>query len=70
VIFVGRAVRAVRQLARDGRIPRSLKLLVVLGLLPVPGPFDEFVLLLAAAVLFVFYRAEMIEAGRRSGGSE
>jgi hypothetical protein len=36
----------------------------VLGLLPVPGPFDEIVLFLVAAVLFVFYRDVLREAWR------
>ncbi|TML89923.1 MAG: hypothetical protein E6G08_04595 [Actinobacteria bacterium] len=59
-----RAIRAVRILARDGRIPRPLRWLVVVGLLPVPGPFDEAVLLVAAGILFVFYRGPMREAWR------
>jgi hypothetical protein len=70
VVFAGRAVRAVKQLARSGRIPRPLKLLVLIGLLPVPGPFDEVVLLLAAAILFLFYRGEMTRAWCDSRVSE
>ena len=54
----------MRILARDGRIPRPLRGLVALGLLPVPGPFDEAVLLVAAGILFVFYRGPMREAWR------
>ena len=60
--FVSRTVRAVMLLARDGRIPRPLRWLVVFGLLPVPGPFDEAVLLIAAGLLAVFYRDQMREA--------
>jgi hypothetical protein len=52
----------VRLLARDGRIPRPLRALVALGVLPVPGPFDEAVLLVAALVLVVFYRPVLREA--------
>jgi hypothetical protein len=59
-----RAIRAVRILARDGRIPRPLRWLVAVGLLPVPGPFDEAVLLVAAGILFVFYRGPLREAWR------
>jgi hypothetical protein len=62
--FATRSLRAVRLLARDGRIPRPLRGLVALGLLPVPGPFDEAVLLVAAALLFAFYRRPMREAWR------
>jgi hypothetical protein len=51
-------------LARVGRIPRPLRGLVAVGLLPVPGPFDEAVLLVAAALLFAFYRGPLREAWR------
>jgi hypothetical protein len=36
--------------------------LAAVGLLPVPGPLDEAVLLFVAAVLFAFYRDTMREA--------
>ena len=51
-----RLIRAVAILARDGRIPRPLRGLVAFGLLPVPGPFDEAVLLLVGLVVWLFYR--------------
>ena len=60
--FLRRTLRAVRLLARDDRIPRPLKWLAVLGLAPVPGPFDEAVLLLVAAILFAFRRDVLREA--------
>ena len=47
----------------DG-IPRPIRWLAALGLLPVPGPFDEAVLLLVALILFVFYRQELRQAWR------
>ena len=62
--FITRSLRAVRILARDGRIPRPVRLFIAAGLLPVPGPFDEAVLLLGAAILFVFYRESMRAAWR------
>jgi hypothetical protein len=37
-----------------------------LSLLPIPGPFDEAVLLLVAPVLFAFYREPMREAWLRA----
>jgi hypothetical protein len=61
-----RAIRAVKILARDGRIPRPLRGLVAIGLLPVPGPFDEAVLVVAAALLFVFYRGSLRDAWQRA----
>lgn len=54
--FLPRTFRAVRLLARDDRIPRPLKWLALIGLTPVPGPFDEAVLLVVAALLFAFRR--------------
>ena len=59
--------RAVRFAATDKRIPRPLRWLVALGLLPVPGPFDEIVLLVAAVPLAVFYREPLVDAWRRGG---
>ena len=64
--FVGRTIRAVRILARDRRIPRLLRWLAAVGLLPIPGPIDEAVLVLIAVPLFVFYRATMREAWQRA----
>jgi hypothetical protein len=65
--FFRRLIRAVRYAATDSRIPRPLRWLVALGLLPVPGPFDEAVLLLAAIPLGLFYREPLADAWRRSG---
>ena len=62
--FLIRTVRAVKILARDGRIPRPLRWLVVLGLLPVPGPFDEAVLVVVGGILFAFYREPLKGAWR------
>lgn len=50
-----------------GGIPRPLRWLAAVGLLPIPGPFDEAVLLLVALILFVFYRPQLREAWRESG---
>ena len=67
--FVATSLRAVRILARDGRIPRSLRWLAAFGLLPIPGPVDEAVLLLLVAILFVFHRQSMREAWLQAGGA-
>ncbi len=61
-----RLFRAARILARDGRIPRPLRWLAAVGLLPVPGPFDEAVLLLVAALLFGFHREPLRDAWRQA----
>ncbi|HEX5225669.1 MAG TPA: hypothetical protein VFW29_11125 [Solirubrobacteraceae bacterium] len=57
-------IRAVRAVATDTRIPRPLRWAAALGLLPIPGPFDEAVLLLVAVPLCVFYRQPLAEAWR------
>jgi hypothetical protein len=62
--YLVRTIRAVRILARDGRIPRPLRGAAAFGLLPLPGPLDEAVLLLVGLVLSVFYREQLAEAWR------
>jgi hypothetical protein len=60
--FFSRTARAVKIVVRHGGIPRPIRWLAALGLLPVPGPFDEAVLLLVALIMFVFYRSQLHEA--------
>ena len=62
-------LRAVRLVIRDGRIPRPLRWAGALGLLPVPGPFDEVVLLVVAGVLWLGYRDQLREAWRQAAAS-
>jgi len=64
--FIVRTLRATKLLARDGRIPKPLRWLALLGLLPIPGPFDEAILLVLAPILFVFHRQPMREAWRNA----
>ena len=64
---VRRTIRAVRILARDGALPRWLRGLALLGLAPVPGPFDEAVLLVVAAILWLGYRERLRKAWRDAG---
>jgi hypothetical protein len=64
--LVGRTLRAVRIAATDKRIPRPLRWLATLGLLPIPGPFDEVILLLVAVPLALFYRRPLAEAWDRA----
>jgi hypothetical protein len=65
--FLGRTLRAVRIAAADERIPRPLRWLAALGLVPIPGPFDEAVLVLVAVPLLLFYRRPLREAWRAAG---
>ena len=66
--FVRRTVRAVRIAATDSRIPKPLRWVAALGLMPIPGPFDEAVLILVAIPLALFYRGPLAEAWRKAGG--
>ena len=61
-----RTARAVRILLRDGGIPRWLRGLAALGLAPIPGPFDEAVLLVVAAVLWLGYRERLRDAWQKA----
>ena len=60
--FFRRTARAVRIVVGHGGIPRPIRWLAAVGLLPIPGPFDEAVLLLVALILFLFYRDRLREA--------
>ena len=64
--FAAHTVRAVRIVVREERIPRPLRWLAALGLLPIPGPFDEALLLLVALILFAFYRPQLRDAWQRA----
>jgi len=66
VAFFRQAVRAVRIVATDKRIPRPLRGLAALGIAPIPGPFDEALLIIVAVPLALFYRGPLAEAWRRA----
>jgi hypothetical protein len=57
----------MRIAATDTRIPRTLRWIAALGLLPIPGPVDEALLLLVALPIALFYRSELREAWVRAG---
>jgi hypothetical protein len=61
-VSAARLIRAVRSLARDDRIPKPLRGLAAFGVLPIPGPFDEAVLLIVGLLLWTFYRDCLREA--------
>jgi hypothetical protein len=65
--FLKRAMQAARIAATDPRIPRPLRWLAVLGLAPIPGPFDEMLLLIVGVPLMLFYRVPLTEAWTRAG---
>jgi hypothetical protein len=62
-------IRTSRLIVRDRRIPKPLRWFAGLALLPVPGPFDEAVLLLVAPILFLFYREPMRDAWKTAAVS-
>ena len=61
-----RLFRALKLAARDPRIPRPVRAVAAFGLLPIPGPVDELVLLLVAPVLALFYRRQLADAWQRA----
>jgi hypothetical protein len=67
--FVRRTARAVRIVVGHGGIPRPIRWLAAFGLLPIPGPFDEGVLLLVALILFVFYRDQLRQTWSEAGAA-
>ena len=64
---LARTIRAAKILVCDGRIPRPLRWAGAFGLLPIPGPIDEFVLLGVGGILWLFYRERFAVAWRQAG---
>lgn len=62
VRLVKRAMRTAAALARDERIPKGWRIILAIACLPIPGPLDNAVQILAFAVLFVRYRGPLLEA--------
>jgi hypothetical protein len=63
---IARTIRAAKILVRDGRIPRPLRWAGAFGLLPIPGPVDELVLLLVGGILWLFYRERFTAAWQQA----
>ena len=63
--FLLRLIRVMKILARDKRIPKPLRWVAGIALLPIPGPVDEIVLILIAPV-FLLYRVPLREAWSRA----
>jgi hypothetical protein len=68
--FLRNTLRAVRIAAADKRIPKPLRWLAALGLLPIPGPFDEALLIVVSVPLALFYRHPLAEAWARAGNAD
>lgn len=66
--MIRRSLRAVRLLVHDEGLPRWLRAFAALGLAPIPGPLDEAVLLVVAAILWLGYR-ERLRATWLAAGS-
>jgi hypothetical protein len=66
--FVARTIKAMKLLGRDTRVPKPVRWIAAIGLLPIPGPVDEAVLLLIAPVFLIFYREPMRDAWQQAFG--
>lgn len=64
--FFARTFRAVKLVLVDREIPRPLRWGGAVGVAPIPGPFDEAVLLLVAGILWLFYRDRLRDAWRQA----
>jgi hypothetical protein len=53
---VKRLAKTLQALAKDPRIPRPVRWLLVLALLPIPGPVDEIIGLVALGLIALFWR--------------
>ena len=53
---MNRHLRTARHVARDPRVPRWVRALLLIGILPIPGPVDEIGLVVGLVVLVVLYR--------------
>ena len=56
----------MKLLLRDDALPRWLRGLAAFAALPIPGPVDEVVLVLVAAVLWIGYRERLRSAWRKA----
>jgi hypothetical protein len=65
-VLAVRTIRAAGLLMRDRRIPRPVRWVLGLSLLPIPGPLDEALLLVLAPPVFLLYREPMRDAWRRA----
>lgn len=52
-----RHLSVARRLATDPSLPRWLRVLLIFGILPIPGPVDDLALVVGLVILLVFYRA-------------
>ena len=67
--LVVRVAQAAAILARDPRVPKPLRWAAALGLLPIPGPLDEAVLMVVATIVWIFYREPLHAAWRQAGSA-
>lgn len=49
-------MRRLKEIVTDERLPKWLRRLAVVGLLPIPGPFDEVILGVVGVIIAVRYR--------------
>ena len=63
---IRQTLRTTKIVLGDPTIPRPLRWGGAFGLLPIPGPVDEIVLVVIASILAVFYRRQFRRAWREA----
>ena len=60
--MIKRIIKTVKILAIEDKLPKWLRGMGLFGIAPVPGPFDEIVLMFVAIIVAAFYREVFKEA--------
>ena len=53
-------LNVAKRLAKDGAVPGWMRGLLVFGLLPIPGPVDDVVLVIVVLLLVTVYRHRVV----------
>lgn len=60
--FATHVLRAAKSLAKDRRLPRWLRVVLVVACLPIPGPVDNIVQVMVLGIVAARYRPVLVDA--------